>query len=159
MPADLTTYGDSRTAGLEGDIANQEVRNIISVVCEEATGIPFGYAVVQGTADDQGLLPVDANSVFLGLAVRKAAKNRSSNSVDSYEDEDEMAVMTKGVIWATCEDGCSPGDDVYWRHTAAGAEEKGELRTDADTADAVQIPNAKWITTAAADGLAMIRLG
>ena len=69
-----------------------------------------------------------------------------------------LAIMKSGRIYALCEDGCVPGDDVFFRHTTGTGTEIGALRTDADTATADQITGATWETTTAAGEIGIIQL-
>ena len=56
------------------------------------------------------------------------------------------------------EEDVTPDDDVFFRHSGAGAspEAIGRFRTDADTANADQVNSARWLTSAVAGGLAVL---
>ena len=72
------------------------------------------------------------------------------------------AIMRRGRIWVIAEDIVSDVTvGVFYRHATPGAlpEAFGRFRTDADTAAATVIPEARWVDTTSAVGeLAQIEL-
>lgn len=153
-----TTYSLEHDAAFPGLRADLSIVDIISKAAEDSA-IGFGLAVVQGTADNQCKLPTALTGEFLGITERQLNDVANSSDVAEYAEDSEVNIVRFGRVWAECEDGCSPGDPVYYRVTAAGAEEVGALRTDDDSGDGVLITGATWRTTATAGNLAIIELG
>jgi len=152
-----TTYTNDHIPGFVGQYADLQLTNVLSRSAE-ATVIDFGLAVVRGTADDQCLLATATGGSFLGITARTITGTADTAGDRTYQIGESVNILDEGVIYAICEDGCVPGDDVFFRHTVAGVEVLGALRTDADTADADQIPNAVWDTTTAAGEIGTVKL-
>ncbi|MCK5603142.1 hypothetical protein KAR91_14770, partial [Candidatus Pacearchaeota archaeon] len=70
----------------------------------------------------------------------------------------EMNIIDLGRIHVVTEQSVVPGDTVFFRHTAPGAEVIGSFRKDADTANADQIQGASFESTTGAGGIAVIQL-
>jgi len=151
------SYDFKHAEGFVGQMADLQLTNVLSRNAE-ASEIDFGLAVVRGTADDQCKLATATGGSFLGLTVRTIAGTANTAGDRKYQINESVNILDEGVIYAICEDGCVPGDDVFFRHTVAGVEVLGALRTDADTADADQIPNAVWDTTTAAGEIGRVKL-
>lgn len=158
-----STYTQYFDEALAGNFAHTNTLcDSVSKITE--TAITFGYGVVRGTGDDDVRLPANAGDVanFVGIVRRTLARENVSNSGATTPTSDAgrmHEIMTVGYIFALCEDGCSPGDDVFLRHTTGGAGEViGQFRTDADTDEATQITGATWETTTAAGAIGILRL-
>ena len=84
---------------------------------------------------------------------------RASAPLAGFSPGYAMPVLRKGRIWVEVEDYASvvDGAAVYVRHIAAGTEELGAIRTDADTSDADVLPGAKFLGVAVGT-LAMVEL-
>jgi hypothetical protein len=134
---------DDIPVGYAGAIVNQEPRVLISRTVEDALGIAFGLAVMQGT-NDKGCVVSDGSS-FLGVTVRELSVGPSAPN--SFAFEDSARIMTKGVIWVANSGGVVAGDAV-----AAGA--AGALSATTGTG----IDGARWDTTADDGVLAQLRL-
>lgn len=131
--------------------------------------LPFGRAVVQDAANnDRELLgvelPVDANSVLLGVAVKTdTLEKRTGYTVDANGDmgwpvTHELTFLVKGVIGVRVRQAVTTDDPVFWIHTAAAGEKVGEFRIDANTAAAVQVTNARWLRDTPNDGIAPLAI-
>ena len=138
-----STYADTISAGYAGAIVNTEPRVLISRTVEDAAGIAFGLAVMQGTAD-KGCVVSDGTD-FLGVTVRD--QSIEDGTSDVFAQYDSARIMTKGVIWVANSCGVSAGDAV-----AALAD--GALATSTGS----DIVGARWETTAADGELAQLRL-
>lgn len=145
MPSVQTTYNATMPVGSLGQVANTELTNVISRECEGSSGIGFGLAVIQGTADHQA--KVGSAGVFLGITVKDVTLDSSRS--DKYAQYDTMAIMTKGVIWVTAGEDVSAGDSVY--RTSTGTLNK-------TSASNTQIANARWETSASSGALALLRI-
>jgi hypothetical protein len=144
MPTVQSTYGDNIAAGYVGAIANQEPRVLISRTVEDAAGIAFGLAVMQGT-EDKGCVVSDGTEV-LGITVREM--DTEPSNPDIFAQYDNARIMTKGVIWVANSGGVAAGDPVV--SLAAGA---------LGTGTSPLVAGARWETTAADGELAQLRLG
>lgn len=147
-----------------GQIAYMEDVIVRTGISEESGIILFGSAVCQGTATNGLILPADANSVFRGVAVKTDVfEKRSGYSLDSNEDmgyptKYELGYLLRGVIGVKVATAVAITDPVYWVHTTNGASVKGLWRNNADTANAVQVTAARWVTPASAGNVARLAL-
>ena len=138
-----TSYGDNIAVGYAGGLANEEPRVLISRTVEDAAGIAFGLAVMQGTAD-KGCVVSDGTS-FLGVTVRDQSVDPAAPSI--FAELDNARIMTKGVIWIANSGGVIAGDFV--EALSAGA---------LGTSTTGNIDGARWDTTADDGELAQLRL-
>lgn len=151
-------------AGREGMIASNEMGNVVgSAVCEESGGIKPGRFVSMGTngfgagdiAGNGAILPAAAGDVTAGLlGVSMIDPTREPS--ETFAQYEGFSVLKRGQIWMLSEDACDAGAAVYVRHTAAGAEELGTVRSDADTADAAVAPGCRFETTTSGAGLILV---
>lgn len=150
------SYDSVHAEGFVGQFADLQLTNVFSRSVETAE-IDFGLAVVRGTADDQCILPSTTGQFFLGITARTIAGTADTAGDRKYQPNESANILDEGVIYAICEDGCTPGDVVYFRHTTGTGTVIGALRTDADTASADLIPNAIWETTTAAGAIGRVK--
>jgi len=147
-----TTYAENISAAKAGMIANTEPATTISRTAQDAAGVDFGLAVVQGTNDGDCRISATSDTAILGIAVRQVSVNPSTpNKFAQYES---VAVMTKGVIWVNATKAVAAGDEVWVTVNGATFND-----TDAGSGASVQIANARWDTSTTAAGLAKVRLG
>lgn len=125
-----------------------------------ASPILFGRGLAQHLTDaDRITLPSLTGFLFSGVSLQSQIARPNDDGIAKYEDGVTIPVLTKGRIWVLAEDAItSMADDVYLRHTANGAVNvPGRFRTDADTAKADQISNARWLSlTTAINQLAVL---
>jgi hypothetical protein len=171
----ITSHSDilSRAAYDEGQTFNRPMDVIDVGFTQEATTIiPFGFAVVQGTAYNQVRLPVDANSVFKGFAVLiNAFEKRASETINS-DDRFGYPALSAGLDYALnylslgriavpCSTAMAIGASVFYVYTADGAvtgERVGMVRNSANTLKATQITNARVIEPTTAAGIVVLEL-
>lgn len=88
--------------------------------------IPFGRAVVTGSAEDQVKLPSASADKFRGVAVKShEAKNLNDGA---YADGDVVGVLNPGIVDVELEEDVNAGDDVRVRHSedkTAGSQKWG----------------------------------
>ena len=117
------------------------------------TAIAFGKVVVRGASDRSAILPSTTGQEVMGVVQRiHSDVNPDGSDADSVSPFQTMSVVHEGRVYVVPEEVVAVGDDVYVRHTAGAGEEVGDLRTDADTADADQITGARWETSTVAIG-------
>ncbi len=159
-----TAYADQGQlfAGMKADTGFDD---IASHLAEGA--VPFGRFVSVGTdLDRQVLLPSSAGEItnkklIRGVAVQSHAieSELSGANPPQYKDKDAVSVMKKGRIAVNVEEAVTPSDAVFVRHASGGGGTNlGEFRTDADTATAAELANAKWITSTPGAGVAILEL-
>jgi hypothetical protein len=142
-----TTYPDTIRPGVAGAIANEEPVRLISRTVEDAAGIVFGKAVIQGVADKGCKLGAFAAGKFVGVTVReRSIKAEFPNGFMQY---DSARLMTEGVIWVVTAAAVIAGDPAVFDAT-------GNWTKGTGTGD---VPNARWDTSQATPGgLAQLRL-
>ena len=150
------SYEFVHNEGFVGQFADLQVTNVFSRSVETAE-IDFGLAVVRGTAEDQCILPSATGQSFLGITARTIAGTASTAGDRKYQPNESANILDEGVIYAICEDGCTQGDPVYFRHTAGTGTIIGALLTTADTATADLIANAVWDTTTTAGAIGRVK--
>jgi hypothetical protein len=144
-------------AGLVADLRHVDV---ISRLAEDAAGAGAGLFVVQGTdAEKQAIAPTTTDEVTSGVGLgvvmldtsKEPAKVAAAITAgNEYDVEDSLPIVTKGPIWMRCDDAAviTAGLPVFVRFaqltTPTGV--LGAAREDADTADAVALPGARFLT-------------
>lgn len=146
-----TSYSINQPAAVSGQLGTAEPYSAISMN-NPVDVIPFGRMVAKVAADENGVeLPDSGGADLLGVAIRKV------NSTDSnYPALSDVGVLRRGQVWVEVEQTVVAGDPVYVRHTDPGALGLGVFRKDADTADAVLVPEARYLIGASANGVALL---
>jgi hypothetical protein len=163
MPAPQTTYAKTMPvafAGMKGDAGDDQVDSFVN--SEAATSIPFGVGVIKGTADNRALLPrlVGDNAKFMGVVLHHHAyaKPYQLDTV-GITPKTMMSVISRGRVWVTVEEAVTQNDRAFMRYAAgAGGTQLGAWRKSADTATAVEILGARFITSTSGPGLAMLEI-
>lgn len=152
-----TVYTTDMPIAHPGQLAdNAIVKDVISRLAETVTGIRAGTFMVPGTdAERQALPPTatgqvsdgDGLGVVLYDASKMPARNAVAIAVDAeYDDDDPLPLLSKGRVWVLCDDAATivANTPAFVRFavltTLTGV--LGAFREDADTADAVALPNA-----------------
>lgn len=123
-----------------------------------ADDIEFGLGLAATTTAGQAEVPTATGFVFEGVSVQTNKVTLNSTGEAVYQAGEEITVKRKGRIWVYTEEATAVNDDVYLRHTVNAALVPGDFRTDADTARADQIANARWLTATTAAGLALLEI-
>lgn len=158
------SYSTYQSTGFPGQKADNGETDVLSYVNEEATAnLPFGVAVTKGTADNGFLAMVNGSSVPIGVLSHThsvdpgqvAASPAGSGVPPKYLGN----VLKRGRIMVQVEEAVTPASPVFVRHTAgAGGTQKGAFRASADTASAVAWTAARFLTSAAAQGVAVLEV-
>lgn len=146
-----TSYRETLRPATAGTIANMTQADVDTRLVETAAGIPFGVAVGQGVAAKGAVLGAAAAERFAGISIRDVALDPRDG--DKYLQGANIAVLTEGDIWVTVGAAVTAGQDV----TFAAA--SGALSSAAVGAGQFAIPGARWMTSATAGALAVVRLG
>ena len=156
------SYQDDMPVAVEGKQADGAINNLIEGTGVASGAITFGKAVVKVVGDDDGvILPSATGQQFLGVSVmHQVAEQALGTGVVQYEDKEPINVMRKGKIFVFVEEAVDPDtDSVFFRHTAGGGGSViGRFRTDADTASADAVPNARFVETTTGAGLTVIEI-
>jgi len=160
MPG-ITSYPTAPAVGFQGQIADEAPRYVRKARNKEAAPIPFGLAVKKGTNEDEAILPTAGTDKVVGIAAHTHAMNTIGStgwSADAGIPADEVFdLLRKGVVWVKVEQAVVQGDLAFVRFAAgAGGTQKGAFRKDADTATAMLVKGAVFLTGAAAGGLAQL---
>lgn len=143
-----TTYSEAPAIGLPGQIASEEVQNIVSREVETAAGIAFGQPVQRGSADHG--VAILSSGDFLGIAVQNPAVPPDDSNPDAYPRYFTGAFMTMGTMYVTAGDDVTDGAAVYWDSSAKKYIEQAT--------GAVQIPGAFFETSGGEDDIVIISL-
>lgn len=148
-------------AALAGMVADLRPCATVSKLNGTGSSIAFGTAVVSD-GDDGMSLPTDTSTAanFIGAVKRelnRAYVDGDSGAVDGYD----ATVVTHGVIWVTARVAVAKDDPVYVVVSDGTGTNQGEWSNVVGAAAtlAVQITDAKWLTSAGAGELAQVSLG
>jgi hypothetical protein len=149
MPAVQTSYAINIQPGLEGEIATMlDDDDVVTCICETAAGIGFGRAVSEG-ANARGAVLGGATK-FIGLTARDITLvPQFGQTVDLYQQRSNMGVMIEGDMWVRPVAAVTHGSPATYDSTT------GQLNP---ASAGVAIPNSRYITSAGAGVLAILRL-
>ena len=157
-----TTISTNPAIGIAGqwaDAQNGANQSIGKVAVET---IPAGCGVVVTAADEDTCELPDATGEVAGTATAARFLGIALRPMDgsaSYAAGEVVRIATVGVVWVATEDSSTAGEKPFVRFADA-ATTLGTFRSDADTADAVALPNALWNSTqGTAAGMAKVKLG
>lgn len=146
-------------AGLPGDAAGAP--QVIDSYANPVDEIAFGCAVQQVSGDDSAIeLPDNGSAIIRGVAVRDLAEENGSAGADNtFPVNSAVPIMKKGKIWVRVEEAVTPASDVYARYTVNGGNTQlGAFRTDADAGKAIQITQARFLSSTSGSGLALLEI-
>jgi hypothetical protein len=162
MPQTSVSLNPSIAA--DGQLQQTADHFVESGFCDEATGVPFGRAVVLKSAANKDYdLPVSGAeaSASPGVAVRNPTL---ATNTGAYADGDCISVLRSGVIYVQVEDAVTKGQKAFIRHTAgASLTALGRFRSDDGDEGAGPLaasrPGWEYLDSAAASGYARVYLG
>lgn len=155
MAVAQSNYGAAPAIGLPGQIANEELANIISRTVETAGGLNFGQPAARSAtaANDHNCRLMASGAVFLGIAVLNRAVPADADDPDNYPQYFQAALMTQGNIFVTAGGTVAPGDDVTWNTST------GRYSTTAADGTNLAIPTARFETNGGSGDIVEISLG
>lgn len=162
-----TTYPIYQDKGFEGQIPNDRVATHIRGTQDEFVNghsamIPFGRVVRLSGSE---VLPLSADAqTMAGVTVFMNAYEKDANGNSGYPVDSATAIMTEGEIYMVAEEAVTTTDTVFARFLANGSpgayDGIGRVRNDADNGGATEradaVPNAKFLTSAAAGELVRV---
>lgn len=138
----------------------------------QATAQPVGRMVAHDTATGTGgvanaelaFRALSAGTdVLLGVLIQDHTHPQINPVANGGVPSNAVgSIVSRGEVWVQVEQAVNPSSPVFVRFNAAGATGTnpavGRFRTDADTSRAVAVPTARFLTTAAAGGLALLEI-
>jgi hypothetical protein len=154
MAVAQSTYPSSPAVGLPGQIASEELKNIISRAVETADGLNFGQPGARSATagDERSCRLMESGAVFLGIAVLSRAVPADADDPDNYPQYSMAALMTQGNIFVTAGATVVPGDDVYWNSSTA-------RYTTSSGGSNIAIPGARFETNGGDGDIVEVSLG
>ena len=150
MPAIQTTYLPTLAAALAGQIADLRSRTVLSREVGGTLSMPFGSVALRGTTDHTVLTVGGAGAGgLLGIVCMDPTIRAQIAATNGFGVGDTAAVLIKGALWVTVTAAVTPGAAAYY-------DSSGNI-TSVSTSNTA-IPNGVFETTAAANGLAVLRL-
>lgn len=156
----LSYSTDTAAYGIEGQLADSAFKDAISALAEGA--IPMGKLVIRGTDPvKQGKLPGASGDVttaagVLGVSIHDQAREADLAGVVTNLDKSAVSVLRRGRIVVKTEEAVTPADPVVVRFSAGGLG-VGSFAKTAGAAHAA-LAGAKWMSSAAANGFAVLEL-
>jgi hypothetical protein len=153
-----TTWGNPAIA-FAGLLADADKCYIRSHVNEEATAIPFGVGVVQGTLDSDAKLPAVSTDwrKFLGVTAHSHAYENQALAGTAGIAADAVAnVVLRGPVYVQVESSVTPASPVYCRHAAGTGTQLGAFRSTSDGGTCFRLSGARFLTSAGAAGYAVL---
>jgi len=156
-PPVQTTYTQYINAGQNGMPATMTGWDVDTRTFEDIsggqTGLGFGLAVCQGANDNGCRLGLVSGRNFVGISRADhtlANVQQSANvAVDKYANGENVPVHVRGDMWVVVENNVTADSTVLVDAVT------GQLGKTGGTL----LQNARWMTTATAGGLAVVRLG
>lgn len=172
-----TSYSVYQSAGFAGMRADNSAISVDTAVNVEASAeIPYGVMVQLGAAiADQTsgqpgyssgtpvkLLAATTDDLW-GIVMHDHTKATGLTTSELGEDGLLPAacfnVMTVGRIYVPVEEDVAPGDSVFVRAVAAGAEQAGAFRKSADGTDCIDISaRARWVKSGSTSQPAILEI-
>lgn len=107
-----SSFGATIPVGYPGQIANSEHRNVITRTIEDAGGIGFGKAAFRGAGDHGVTATPSAN--FIGVTIVDHGQvRRTGVAADTYAQNDNVPVATRGTLKVLVGANVADGDPVY----------------------------------------------
>jgi hypothetical protein len=160
----ITDYSLAQSPGIPGAISSGFKCSTRSKTNASGGVIAFGRAVVQGTGDQDVILPAANKTSLVGIAVRGYFYEdaKTADNAEGYGDKREIEVLVQGDIWVETEVAVAPGDPVFFRVASGTATIVGKFLKTADTVSsvdkAVAIPNARWLSSTTGAGTAELQI-
>lgn len=143
-------------AGLVGDNSPSYVSSFAN---GESASIPYGIALMQGTAADEAELPDNAGAKFLGISAFSHALEQAARQGPAVIGvDDEFNCLRFGTVNVVVENAVAKGGKVYARITSDGGSntQLGSIRGDDDGGRAVCLPGCEFLSSAGAGGFALV---
>jgi len=153
-----TSYDMDMQVGINGMIADSSPHKLVTMF-NPVDEIPFGRVVAKASGVESGIeLPDSSGAVLVGVAHRDmTVEQEAATADDAYPINSDVAVGKRGHYYVLVDSAVTPDSSVFVRHTANGAKDKlGVCRANNDGGNALAFSNAKFLTSAADGGIAIL---
>lgn len=156
-------YAADLAVAIEGMSGDAAVDQHVRTYTDPTNATLFGRAAIQGASADLFIVPTSGTGTFIGITIHTHSVEASQVplATDAIPATQPVNVKSSGRVYVFPEEAISLGDEVWFRHSNAGAspEGVGRFRTDIDTANATQVLNARWLTEGAAGTPVLLEIG
>ncbi len=145
--------------GFAGQLADASDNDVVTMVSEESSAeIPMGAMVMQGTADDQALLPTSSAAVMVGIVLHSHQYSKDIElGTTGLKPKACLNILRKGRCLVYSETEVVKGLAAFVRHTAESPDlQTGLFRKDLDTDKAVKVYGVRWAETSSGAGLKLV---
>jgi hypothetical protein len=142
-----TEYNERMQAPSPGTVGGSDYGSR-TAICETQGGIGFGLACSQGSSSDKGAVIGGTTATFIGISIRDVTAKPAASSPDKYNLYENMGLIFRGQVWASPAVAVQAGDVVHFDGTTGRLSNTGGQL----------IPGARWVTSAEADGRALVEL-
>lgn len=142
--------------GQEGTFATAANRGTTSYVAAESMVVGTLAVLTTGALTCE---QPDLTGDVTGLEVLGIVMLDENRTTMTYAAGEHVPIASDGEVYVLTESACTAGAAPFVRFADPSAPpfELGSFRHDADTADAVALPNAVWKTSAGAGELAIVK--
>lgn len=127
-------------------------------VVADTAGIPYGVFVAKAAAGTVKVPVLTGDVTATGVGFMYLDDTRQFNTV-GVPLNGNCAILRKGYIYVLTETAFAEEGAVFARFTANGGNTQlGKIRNDTDSGNAVAVPNARFVTTGSAAGLAIVEV-
>lgn len=168
-----TTYLETPAIAFQGQLIRKDVTRPAKNADAGNAHMPFGLPVVfkpsGATSDIDVSVPANSTDNLYGIVYRTDSYAPAWTDVNGTQGEMDgtgilpgviMDVLTDGEIWVKCQTGCNPGDRLFVSYSAGStytaAGQLGNVTEASHAAD--YTTKGEWLSTAAAGGLAKLRI-
>lgn len=163
-----TSYGVNFTAAFAGMAGDEPAARVESFRNDDASSIPAGIFMAQGTTDQSAILLTAASGAggkIAGVVLNTFARNpgdadNTLSGTAAYTPDSSVPLVTEGTIWCVSESAFALGDDVYVRHTAnGGLTQKGAVTSGAGvTTGCRKLTGAHVVYASTAAGIVLLKV-
>lgn len=151
-------YSTSQPVAFAGMIGDLSFKRVSTGVNKQGAAIPFGVAVTKAAGDGNYDLPNAAGDKVFGIVLHSHDYDqRDLTGAQGVPVDCDFNLLEEGVAYVKVEEAVVDGDAVFARFAAgAGGAQLGAFRKSADTATAGAVKGAKFRSSAAAGGFALV---
>lgn len=166
----LTSYSLTQGVGIAGARKHNPGDVVIPGANKESTAsMPFGrFVCYERSTDDFGMLNPDATTDKLaGVTIHSydyASDQLGLGTAGAGTAElgvlpaNKVNVLKGGIVLVPCEEDTVPGDPVFVRVVATGAEVEGAVRKSADASDCIDLTGKAEFLSSRVNGMCWIRV-
>lgn len=164
MASVQTTYSVNKVAGYPGLVV--DAVDTVRASKAAAAAVNFGTFVCRRTAPADAVeqcanpaATADVTARPRGIALKDETRRNSTGGFPGgYAVDDQVVYLRKGRVWVNVEAAVTQDGAVFVRFAAGTFTQLGAFRGDADTATAVALPGATYLTSTAGAGLAVVEI-